>query len=299
MTSVLNTVLIVLELSCLYFPLILGSYINISLMKVPDISIESAYVCGAVFGGKMLEACAGMPSGMALMCVVLASMTGGLIVGTFSSFFTRFGMLPHLLTSILTNAVFYGINQFILSGATMSLSNSKNPLILSDFTVHSSEFLTVLGIALCLIVVGYFFLKTQLGYACAVFGNNPKFFTHYHVSTNAIFILGVVIANALAGLSGYLVAQSSGFVDVNAAQGLVLTCITALILGKVAMFYIKNFSIVVPVVGAISLCGLQQLLLRIGCSQRYFMAIQACLIISILTVKYYREGKHSLDNLGV
>ena len=48
----IETVLIILEQVLLHFPLILGAYISISLLKVPDLSLESAYVCDAIMGAQ-------------------------------------------------------------------------------------------------------------------------------------------------------------------------------------------------------------------------------------------------------
>ena len=42
-----NTLLVTLEQTLLYVPLVVGGYISISLMKVPDLSLESAFIFGA------------------------------------------------------------------------------------------------------------------------------------------------------------------------------------------------------------------------------------------------------------
>lgn len=295
----IGTVLIILELSCLYLPLVLGAYVNISLMKVPDLSIESAYVFGGIVGAQMLTCCTDLPLPLTLLAVIVASILGGMIVGCFSSFFTRLAHLPHLLSSILTGGIFYGVNQLVLGGANMSLGVYKNPLAMGDFLMRSPELTGLACIALLLSVVGYYFLKTQLGFALAIFGNNPNFFEHYGIATDVIFAKGIILGNGLAGLSGYLIAQSSGFIDVNAGLGMALGCITALILGKTLVRTKKNLSILVPLVGTVAFCALQQVLLKIGCSQKYFTSIQAVVVLFILMYKYRHEHASGSDNLGV
>jgi putative ABC transport system permease protein len=295
----LDTLVIILELSCLYVPLMLGAYVNISLMKVPDLSIESAYVFGGIFGAKMLTCCADLPLPLALLAVMSASIVGGMIVGCCSSYVTRIAHVPHLLSSILTGGIFYGVNQLVLGGANMSLGVYKNPLAFGNFLTRSPELVGLVCIALLLCILGYYFLKTQLGFSLAIFGNNPNFFEHYGIASNVIFAKGIVLGNGLAGLSGYLIAQSSGFIDVNAGVGMALGCITALILGKTLVRTKKNLSILVPAVGTVVFCALQQVLLKIGCNQKYFTSIQAVVVLLILMYKYRHGNSSGNDNLGV
>ena len=50
----INTLIIIIEQVFLYVPLVCGAYISIALMKVPDLSIEAAYVFGAIVGSKVI-----------------------------------------------------------------------------------------------------------------------------------------------------------------------------------------------------------------------------------------------------
>jgi len=296
-----DTVLIIFEQACLYFPLVLGAYISISLLKMPDLSIEAAYVFGAIVGAKMLALTHGMPHIVVAIAVFTASILGGLFVGLISSSLTQLAGVPHLLSSILTIGLFHGINQFVLGTAIFSMSRFYNPLQSIHIFLRNPELPMLLILFLVLLVAGYFLLKTQLGYSFAVFGNNPHFFENYRISTNYVVMLGVVLSNGLAGLSGYFVAQSSGFVDVNAGFGIALFCVTSLILGKALCWFLRSFSIIMPVTGIIAFCIIQQTLLKVGFNLKYFTMIQSALVLVILVNKYRRMGKvkRTIDNLGV
>ena len=297
----IQTVLIILEQVCFFIPLALGAYISFSLMKVPDLSIESAYVFGAILASKTLIHVQHLSIGPSLTLVIIASMIGGLLVGLISSLLTKYAKLPHLLSSILTIGLFHGINQFILGTANMSLSRFTNPLIIQGFFTQNPELPILFIIGLALLILGYFFLKSQLGFCLAVYGNNPDFFQHHNISTKFVFISGIIISNSLAGLSGYFVAQSSGFVDVNAGKGIALFCITLLILGKT--FFIKSKkqrSLFIPILGLITYCSLQQLLLKVGFNLKYFTMIQSIIVILILIHKYKNKSAHdTINNLGI
>jgi len=279
----------------------MGAYVSMSLMKVPDLSIESAYAMGAICAAKCLLVGTGLPNSILLVLVIVASMLAGLVVGALSSSLTRFAGIPHLLSSILTIGLFHGIKQLVLGVSNLSLGALQNPLLSCAFVQKSPELGVLLCITIVLVIIGFLFLKTQLGYAIGVYGNNPRFFENYRISSNYIFCMGIMISNALAGLSGYLVAQSSGFVDTNAELGMALFCITALILGKTMVRSKKFISIMIPCVGVIVYCTLQQLLLKVGFNLKYFTMIQS-IIVLLLLIYTYRKNRSSgqiTDNLGV
>lgn len=289
--------LIIIEQSLLYLPLVIGSYISFSLLKVPDLSIESAYVTGAICGAYVLMYGQALPGPLLLCIVVLASCAGGAVVGLLSSLLTCKGKLPHLLSSVITGGVFHGINQLI-SPVYVSLHGFSNPLF-CPLSKQYPELLLLMVIAVFLFGLIAKFLTTQLGYAYAIYGNNPYFFTQYDISTSYVFITGVSLANALSGLSGYLFAQSNSFLELNMGYAKALFCITALVLGK-AVIAKKPVCIGVPLLGACAYFVLQQFLLKVGFNLKYFTAVQALLIAGILLYRYRFSSQHSLqDNLGV
>lgn len=295
--AMLETLLIVFEQFLIHVPLLLGSYISISLMKLPDLSIESAYVCGAIIGAQCIPYVGTLPMYMQLAVVIVASLFGGALVGTTSSLLTQYVGMPHLLSSIITFGIFYGINQ-LMAGSYLSLSSYVNPLITGGVSKHPELIiLSCIGIVLSLLI--YLLFKKQLGYAFAIYGNNPYFFQHYGISIRYVFILGIILSNALAGLSGYLFAQSNGFADINMGFGKALLCITALILGKVITQQKKPISIGTPLVGGAAYFSLQQLLLKIGFNLKYFTTVQAIVTLCILAITYRKQTKKHIDHLGV
>ena len=298
-----RTALIICEQTCLFFPLILGSYLSFSLMKIPDLSIESAYVFGAILASFALPLLYHLPIIFGILIVLITALCGGAIVGLISSLLTQKGKIPHLLSSILTIGLFHGINQYVLGKPLYSLSTMVNPLesdILITITPELFVLLIIFGIST---ILGFFFFQTQIGNALAVYGNNPKFFKHFNISTKFVFIFGICLANALAGLAGYLDAQSTGFVDINMGLGKALLCITVLILGKVVVNKKQPISIVIPIIGTIIYTCLQQFLLKIGFNLKYFTMIQTIIVLTILVLHHKHKNNQSrtntLDNLGI
>lgn len=298
----IERVLLMLESSTLYLPLIIGGYITFSLMKIPYFSIEPSFVTGAIIGSKMLIFMQGHSPYINLIAVCAASILGGCLVGTITACLTTFGKIPHLLANIITIGIAYGINLFLLQGSYLSLANLNNPLILIH-SAHNPELLALAGIALCLILACYLFLKTQLGTCIKIYGNNPLFFSHYRISNSFVVSCGEIIASGLAGLSGYFIAQSSGFIDVNAGNGLTLFCLTALVLGRTCLPSLQSVqpnNLAMPITGLFAYMVLQQSIISSGFDLKYFTLVQSLIITTILVNKYRKTEHRSLsDNLGV
>src|SRR5581483_9899780 len=265
----MTTLLIIVEQALLHMPLMLGAYLSISLMKVPDLSIESAYVFGAILGAQTVVFTSGFPLIISLVLAVGVSLIGGCTVGVISSLLSTKAGLPHLLSSIVTIGLFHGINQAVLNGSYLSLSTYANPLTISALMPENPELLTLALLAGILVISGALVLHTQLGYSLAVFGDNPGFFVNYAISQRYVFCTGIIISNALAGLSGYLFAQSNGFVETGMGISKPLLCISTLIMGKTVLHLYHRMSIFVPLVGCVAYFSLQQFLLKVGFNLKY------------------------------
>lgn len=294
----INTLLIIAQQVFMHMPLIIGAYISIALMKVPDLSIETAYMVAALISSMVVVGMNGMPLIMTLCAAVIAALLGGALVGIVSSSITHYGKLPHLLSSIITFGIFHGIVQMITSPYS-SLSGCNNPLALLSFFPQQPELITLLIISCMVILLLAYVLKTQLGLSYAVFGNNPRFFSNYGISTGYVFMSGIIVSNALAGLSGYLCAQSNGFAEINMGVGKVLMCITSLILGKTIINSKKPISLLTPIVGCFSYFALQQAMLKIGFNLRYFTMLQALIVLGILVLYYRKHTGQRIEHLGV
>lgn len=284
----INTFIIILEQILLYFPLASGAYISFSLLKLPDLSLEAAFVFGAILSSKLLLILGGADSIYKVALVLIAGILGGMCVGLCNAVLRLSTNLSHLLTSILTIGLFYGINLFILGSSNLSISSVSSIFGNSELYVLLIVFVLVFGAL-------YFMFNRQIGYALAVYGNNSGFFSNFDISSRFVFIFGMLLSNGLAGLSGALIAQSNGFIDIEMGARMALLCITVLILGK-AIIRNRVLSILVPLVGVSIYFGLQQLLIALGANLKYFTAIQAIIVLAVLILISKRRA---LNELGV
>jgi putative ABC transport system permease protein len=258
----------------LALPLVMGAYLSISLMKVPDLSLESAYVCGAILGAMT-------PSPFSFF----AALVGGASVGFLTGCLNQIFRLPFLLAALVVNGLFHGIHLFLLKGALLTFKADSGMGLFAMVLAILGAFLFIL-------------LRSQLGYALAIQGNNPLFFKHHDISTRYLVIAGTALSNGCAGLSGYLFAASNGFVDLSLSFGIILLCITSLMLGKIFAQQ-RHPTLLVPILGVTMYFALQHALMKIGLPLKYFNAFQAVTVLSIWVFSRVSKNRFTLDHLGV
>ena len=272
-------ILPILDQALIALPLLVGAYITLSLLKLPDFSIESAYIFGAVVAYVARD--------LPLPFIFLSAVLGGAMVGAIVFILTQWLKLPFLLAAIITNGLFHGITQYVLG---TSMRSFHPALMLSEHSLFALVGICMLGI------IG-FSLRSQMGYSLAIYGNNPLFFQYHRPSGRYVMFFGVMVAHGCAGIGGLLFALSNGFVDLTMNFGVVLLCLTALILGK-SLIRTNRPNILVPMVGLVVYFCVQQILLRIGLNLKYFNSFQALFILMALSV-FHMKKKTLLDHLGV
>jgi putative tryptophan/tyrosine transport system permease protein len=269
----------ILDQALIALPLLIGAYITLSLLKLPDFSIESAYLFGAVMAyvGKDLS----------WPLILLNALIGGVIVGALVSTLNQYLRLPFLLAALITNGLFHGLTQYVLGTSMKSFHPVSMPSEHALFALIGVGLIGIIG----------FGLRSQLGYSWAIYGNNPLFFHHHPTSGRYVTFFGVMIGHGCAGIGGSLFALSNGFVDLTMNFGVILFCLTALILGK-SCIRTHRPNILVPLVGLIAYFCVQQTLLRMGLNLQYFNAFQALFILTLLSV-FQKKRKKLIGHLGV
>lgn len=275
--------LAIIEQIGLYIPLVLGAYLSISLMKIPNLSIETAYVFGAIMASQILQL-EGNGGVVMLFLTLILSACGGAMVGIVAATLSQAAQFSHILSAIITMGLFHGISQWVMGGAHTTISHLYNPLRVLEIVKEFPELPTILMIVLVVCMLFYFFLKTELGISCALYGDNVSFLKNYRMNQSYVVAAGMAVSGALAGISGYMVAQSNGFADSTMGVGLPLLCLSSLIIGKSLYQSSKPIQMNSAILGIVGYFVMQALLLRIGFDLRYFTSVQAILVAILLFV---------------
>lgn len=269
----------IIEQALILFPLICGAYITISLLKLPDFALESAFLCGAV--------AVFLVNDFPFPLILFSSALGGIGVGLLVTFLNQVLSIPYLLSAIVANGIVHGVTLLMLKGTVNAFK----------LTFYLSEMQLLVVVSGCCLFLLSFVMRSEMGFSFAIFGNNPRFFASHRIKESYVVFIGIALAHSLAGISGFLFSLTSGVVDVTMNFGIILVCLTALMIGK---FLIKGEkpSLLVPLFGVIGYFLMQQMLLKIGFNLKYFNAIQALFVLLFICTQN-RGRNFTLDHLGV
>ncbi len=224
---------------CLIYGLLaLGIYISLRILDIPDLTTEGSFGLGAVV--SVLVALSGHPV-LALFVGIFAGAVAGLITGFLQ---TKLNVHP-VLAGIITMSGLYSINLVLYSmtekGATTNLSYGKVTIfdkikellgIRGQFETSVIKSVVSLIIVLLVLILVIAFFKTHMGLRIRATGDNPDMVRASSINVNKTKTAGLMLANALIGLSGALASQSVGYADINIASGTLIYGLAAVIIGE-------------------------------------------------------------------
>jgi putative ABC transport system permease protein len=222
----------------------LGIFISMKIFNIPDITTDGSYTLGGVITGMALMA--GWEGWMVFPLVMMAGGVAGAATGTIH---TRLGIHP-LLSGILVMTALYSINLMLLGRSNVPLLDTDHLFtMLSLFETMDLNTLMILGAGVILFVLCLsYLLKTDFGLSMRATGNSETMIRAQGVNTDAMKIIGLALSNSLVAMSGYLMSQYQGFVDINMGIGIVITGLGSVIIGESLMQVSGTRSIVLSLV---------------------------------------------------
>ena len=244
---------------CLIYGLLaMGIYISLRILDIPDLTTEGSFGFGAVV--SVLVARNGHPV-LAMFAGTAAGLAAGFITGVLQ---TKLKVHP-VLAGIITMSGLYSINlvfySFTKKGATTNLSYNKvtifekvKELIEIRGQFETSMVKAVVSLVIIVIVVSIviWFFKTHLGLCIRATGDNPDMVRASSINVDRTKTIGLMLSNALIGLSGALASQSIGYSDINTSNGTLIYGLAAVIIGE-AIFGKRNatLGLISAVVGSV------------------------------------------------
>ncbi len=278
--------------------LAIGVFLTYKILDLADLTVDGSMCTGgAVF---VMLALAGQPLPVSLLCAFLAGMVAGLVTGVFH---TTLG-IPAILSGILTQLGLYSVNLRILGGKANQAINANNfALLVSLRNLRGVPFyqnvIFVVAVFVALIVAAlYWFFGTELGCAIRATGANPGMSRAQGINTDKNKLIGLMLSNGLVALSGALLAQYQGFVDINMGRGAIVIGLAAVIIGEVIFgkiavnFAAKLFAVAF---GAVAYYVVIQFVLWLGLNPNDLKLLSALVVAAFLAIphikaKYFAKG---------
>jgi putative ABC transport system permease protein len=278
----------------------LGVFLSFRVLNMPDLTVDGSFALGgavsvslliggtpaitALLSGAIFGGLAGMITALIHRKLKVNSLLAGILVMTMIySVNLRIMNGPNLpIPSINTTNTMKSYEEMTgadpLAGLFGDTSNTEKAIKSSEVSKNnnssknifindgSSGNLNILLVfTLVVVILLSIFLRTDLGMVMRGFGSNPDGVESFGVPKTFIAVLGLVIANALVGLSGGLFALYSGFSDVTMGQGMIVTGLAIVMLGEIVSGRRKIlFGLIAPVLGAVIYQAILALVMRYG-----------------------------------
>lgn len=218
----------------IYAPIVLGVYITYSILDFPDLSVDGTFPLGAAVTAVCVVS--GMHPVLAMLLAVIAGALAGYITGALHVHLK----ITNLLCGILTMTALYSINLQIMGKPNIQLFTQE--LLFPVKTAGGSPFdpttrmlymaLIALGIVVVIKILLDLFMKTFAGKTLLAVGVNEQLVKTLSINTGRLKIMGLMISNGLAALSGSMMAQSQRFADIGMGTGTVVIGLASVIIGR-------------------------------------------------------------------
>ena len=272
----------------------LGVYVTYRILDVADLTVDGSLATGGAVCVMMIRA--GVNPWVALFAALVAGGVAGLVTALLH---TKCG-IPAILAGILTQLALYSVNLRIMGGkSNQPVSVDKYNLIVSQRYVRefslSNPIIPIILVLAAIIGILYWFFGTEKGCSIRATGANKSMARAQGINPDNYIILGLVLSNALVALSGALIAQYQGAVDVNMGRGAIVIGLAAVIIGEVVFKKIKhNFAgtLTFVTLGAVVYYIVIQITLLLGLNTNDLKLITAVIVGLFLALPYWK-GKVS------
>jgi len=189
-----------------------------------DLSVgSSAAVSGMILGNVVNSY--GIANGL------LAVLVYGLVIGAINGFFVTVIGVNSLITTLGTLATLYGIALLIGNGQTLMMKNFE-----WLGTAQPAGIPLPIIIFFVIAVVGIVVLRrTRFGRSLYAIGSNPNAARVVGIRSNRILFATFVLSGLSSALAGAILCSQLSAGDPNAARGLELEVITAIVLGGASL----------------------------------------------------------------
>lgn len=208
-----------------------AALLSLRVLRFADISVDGTFTTGGAVAALLLLK--GQSPLVACAAAIVAGLVGGAITGLIH---TKLG-INDLLSGILVMTGLYSVNLHVMGRSNMPLLDVKTVvdtfrglgIALDDTWAPLVVFLLIAMIFRFALVA---LLKTDYGLALRATGDGPAMVPAQSVNTDLVKIAGLAMANGLAALSGALIAQYQGFVDISMGIGSLVTGIAGVVIGE-------------------------------------------------------------------
>jgi len=267
----------------------LGVYITFRVLSFPDLSVDGSFPLGGAITAVLII------NNVSPWLATAAAFIAGCIAGFGTGLLNTKLRINALLSGILMMVALYSINLLIMSRSNIPLLREVTVFdhVADFFNITTSLTLSIAFmavLAIIVLVVLNWFLRTEIGLALRATGDNEQMIRGLGGNTDMTTMLGVSMSNGFVALSGALIAQNQGFTDVGMGIGMIVMGLASVIIGE-GLFRPKGVTTVLLAVfgGTFVYRLFISIALRLGLPPTNLKLITAVLVIVALSIPFIRK----------
>lgn len=292
MNAMLELCVSTLTQGFIYALLSYGVYITYKILDFPDLTVDGSFPLGAAITGVLLV------QGVNPFLTLLAALLIGAVAGFVTGFIHVKLGVRDLLAGIITMTALFSINLQI-AGSNLAIERSIDTiftsgpvmLLMGNASLIYRKFVVALVIAVGVKLILDWYLKTKSGLLLRAVGDNATLVTTLAKDKGNVKLLGLVIANALVGLSGAIVCQEQRAFSSTMGTGQVVFGLAAVIIGTTLfrkMSFMKATTAVL--IGSVFYKACIQVAISLGLPANLLKLATAVLFLVILVLGNKQKG---------
>ena len=269
-----------------YSSLAMGIFISMRIFSIPDITTDGSFTLGGAMTAVLMTCAHPLP----LPLIFFIAFVAGAIAGSLTGIIHTKLKVNALLAGIIVMTALFSVNISLMGRSNIPLLNLPT---LFDQIHFASDSIWQRVIVLVIIIGILMFLLSQLlrtdfGLAMRATGNNENMIRTQGVSTDAMKITGLALANGLIAISGFLFTQQSGFADISMGIGSVILGLGSVMIGEIVLRLLRIKKIAWHLLGAVLGSIVFQLILAFALSQgietNYLKLVTAVFVLIVVSI---------------
>ena len=241
-----------LEQGLIYALLALGILITYSILDFPDLTVDGSFPLGGAVSTVLVVN--GMHPLLALLLAALSGAAAGLCTGLIHVKLR----VRDLFSGIIMMTALYSVNLHIAGGSALvsiprkAVTLFRNNPVADGLPAAASTLILAAAVVLIVKLLLDGFMKTRAGYLLRAVGDNETVVTALAKDKGTVKIVGLMIANALAALSGGVLCQQQRMFEISMGTGAMVLGLASVIIGMNLLgklSFVKNTTAVI--VGAV------------------------------------------------
>jgi rhamnose transport system permease protein len=244
-----------------------------------DLSVSAIVGVTAYVAGQQVSFHNDLPP----LAVVLLAVAIGAALGLFNGVLVAYGNIPSIVVTLGTLAIYRGVLVEYGRGKNVLVRDLPSWLVdlprVNLFSVGELDIRLLVSVAVAMVIIFQLVLIfLPYGRRLYAIGSNPDAARMAGLPTRRIVLLAFVLSGALSGLGGFMYLARFGTISFNAAQGLHMQAIAAVVVGGINIFG-GSGTMFGMMLGAILMGILEQSLIRMQINEFWKDAIFGMFIL--------------------